>query len=65
MDNEEYEPGVRCVAVPIWDYTRHVVAGISVAGPAFRLTDEVLQKKIIPAVLEAGREISKRLGYET
>jgi len=65
VDNEEYEPGVRCVAVPIWDYTRHVVAGISVAGPAFRLTDEVLQKKIIPAVLEAGREISKRLGYET
>ncbi|MBW2039651.1 MAG: IclR family transcriptional regulator [Deltaproteobacteria bacterium] len=65
VDNEEYERGVKCVGVPVWDYTQNVVAGISVAGPAFRLTKEVLEKKIIPAILEAGREISKRLGYET
>ena len=64
IDNEEYERGVKCAGVPVWDYTQHVVAGISVAGPAFRLTDDILKTKIIPAVLEAGKEISKRLGYE-
>ncbi|UCC66706.1 MAG: IclR family transcriptional regulator [Deltaproteobacteria bacterium] len=65
VDNEEYEPGVKCVGVPIWDYTKNVVAGISVSGPAFRLINEILEKEIIPRVIEAGREISKRLGYET
>lgn len=64
VDNEEYELGVKCVGVPIWDYTQHVVAGVSVAGPAFRLTDEVLKEKVIPAVVEVGREISRRLGFE-
>ncbi len=63
VDNEEYERGVKCVGGPVWDYTQHVVAGISISGPAFRLTDEVLEKEIIPAVMEASREISKRLGY--
>lgn len=65
VDNEEYELGVKCVGAPIWDYTKNVVAGISVSGPAFRLINEILEKEIIPRVIEAGREISKRLGYET
>jgi IclR family KDG regulon transcriptional repressor len=63
LDNEEYNLGVRCVGVPLRDYTGRVVAGISVSGPSFRMTDEVLRKKIIPVVREAGRNVSKRLGF--
>ena len=63
LDNEEYNPGVRCVGVPIRDYTGRVVGGISVSGPSFRMTDAVLKRKIIPVVKEAGGNVSKRLGF--
>jgi DNA-binding IclR family transcriptional regulator len=65
IDDEEYEKGVRCVAVPIFDYSRNVVAGISIAGPSFRLSDEVLEQKVVPELQAAGKEMSKRLGYGT
>ena len=63
LDNEEYDLGVRCVGVPLRDYTGRVVGGISVSGPSFRMTDEMLREKIIPAVKEAGEKVSKRLGF--
>ena len=37
VDDEECEIGVRCIAAPIWDFHRRVVASISVSGPASRL----------------------------
>jgi len=64
IDNEEYNWGVRCVGVPLRDYTGRVVGGISVSGPSFRMTDEVL-KKIIPVIKAAGESASKRLGFGT
>jgi IclR family KDG regulon transcriptional repressor len=63
VDNEEHNLGVRCVGVPLKDYTGRVVGGISVSGPSFRMTDAVLKRKIIPVVKEAGRNVSKRLGF--
>ena len=63
LDNEEYNLGVRCVGVPVRDYTGRVVGGISVSGPSFRMTDEILKEKIIPVVREAGEKVSKRLGF--
>ena len=65
LDNEEYNLGVRCVGVPVRDYTGRVVGGISVCGPSFRMTDEILKAKIIPVVREAGEKASKRLGFGT
>jgi DNA-binding IclR family transcriptional regulator len=64
LDNEEYNPGVKCCAVPIRDYTGRVVGGISVPGPSFRMTEEVLKGEIIPVVKAAGEKASKRLGFE-
>jgi len=63
LDNEEYNPEVRCVGVPVRDYTGRVVGGISVCGPSFRMTDELLKRKIIPVVKDAGEKVSKRLGF--
>ncbi len=63
VDDEEYERGLKCVGAPVWDHTQQVVAGISVAGPTFRLTNEVVEDEVIPAVIEASREISRKLGY--
>ena len=63
LDNEEYNPGVRCVGAPVRDYTGRVVGGISVCGPSFRMTDELLKTKFIPVVKDASEKISKRLGF--
>jgi len=63
LDNEEYDLGVRCVGVPLRDYTGRVVKGISVSGPSFRMTDELLKAEIIPIVKEVGKKASKRLGF--
>ncbi|UCD71207.1 MAG: IclR family transcriptional regulator [Syntrophobacterales bacterium] len=63
LDNEEYNLGVRCVGIPLRDYTGRVVGGISVSGPSFRMTDEILKEKVIPVAKEAGEKVSKRLGF--
>ena len=63
VDNEEYEEGVKCVAVPVRDYTRRVVAGISVQAPVFRLPPERIEEEIVPILKEAGVKASQRLGY--
>lgn len=63
IDDEEFEEGVRCVAVPVKDYTRRVVAGISIQAPVFRLTEERIEEEILPVLREAGIKASQRLGY--
>ncbi len=63
IDDEECTVGVRCVALPIRDYTGKIVAGISVSGPAMRMTDEYIFGKI-SYIADATKDISKRLGYE-
>lgn len=62
LDDEEGTEGTRCIGAPIFDGRRRVVAAVSVSGPTFRLSIDRLYE-IAPIVLEAAREISKRLGY--
>jgi len=63
LDDEEYDEGIRCVGVPVHDYTRRVIAGISISGPAYRFADERLKDELIPLAKEAGERLSERLGY--
>lgn len=63
FDNEECEVGVRCVAAPIRNYTKSVVAGLSVSGPTTRMTDDLIYSKL-SFLLDAAKEISTRLGYQ-
>lgn len=62
-DMGEYVADVCSVAVPIRDYTRSVVACLAVSGPAYRLTAEHTAAGIVPAVVDAGKQISTRLGF--
>ncbi|TFH62133.1 MAG: IclR family transcriptional regulator, partial [Gemmatimonadales bacterium] len=64
LDDEEFDEGIRCVGVPVRDYTRRVIAGISLSGPAYRFTDLRLKEELIPLAMEAGRRLSSRLGFE-
>ncbi|MCD6527911.1 MAG: IclR family transcriptional regulator [Desulfuromonas sp.] len=63
MDNEELDPGVRCIAAPIRDYTRRIVGAISLSGPSMRFTTERMEKELTPLVIDAAATLSTRLGY--
>jgi DNA-binding IclR family transcriptional regulator len=60
----EHIEDVRSVAVAIRDYTRAVVGSVAIAGPAFRLSHERIEKEIIPLMVGAGRDLSTRLGFD-
>jgi len=62
IDNEENEPGIRCVAAPILDSAQHVIASISISGPSVRITNEKIPE-LADMVVETSREISRTLGY--
>lgn len=62
IDNEENEAGVRCVGAPIFDHTGYPFAGISISGPAYRLSLAQL-KALSRPLLEATHAISVRLGH--
>jgi IclR family KDG regulon transcriptional repressor len=63
LERGEFAEDVASVAVPIRDYTRSVVGSLAVAGPSYRLSKERIATEIAPLVVESGRELSKRLGY--
>ncbi len=62
VDNEEFEEGLKCIGAPVRDYSGRVVASISIAGPAFRLTEERIPV-LAQSVMEVARELSEELGY--
>ena len=62
LDNEYYLSGIRGVAAPVFNHAGKIKAAISVAGPAVRITDEVVAE-FIPRVKTVARDISLRLGY--
>jgi len=64
IDNEECEEGHKCVSVPLYDYSGSVAAAVSVFDDAERLTQERIEKDILPVLLETARKISYRMGYE-
>jgi DNA-binding IclR family transcriptional regulator len=63
VDNEEYEEGVVCVGAPVFDYTKRVVAGVCISTPVLRVSPERIENELSNMVVEAGLDISRRLGY--
>ncbi len=61
LDEEEEEPGVRCVAAPIQNHRGEVVASAGVVGLNRDLTGAALAR-VAAAVVETARAISLQLG---
>ena len=57
-DDEELEPGVRCMAAGIYDDQGRLIAGLSISAPADRLEESWVEKLKATAA-----EISAVLGY--
>lgn len=62
VDDEEYEEGLRCIAVPLLDSQRFPVGAISVSGPSFRVTAQKLPS-IANHLLQCVRGISADMGF--
>jgi DNA-binding IclR family transcriptional regulator len=63
VDDEERGIGIHCVAAPIYDRNGVIVAGLSVAGPIFHMTAEILPS-YRKHLLIAAQKISHELGYD-
>lgn len=61
-DNEEIEMGAMCIAVPIYNYTGHIIAAMSVTGPKFRMEGKIKDKKNVEYLKKMADEISRLLG---
>jgi IclR family KDG regulon transcriptional repressor len=62
-EDEELVFGIRCIAVPIFNYTGNCIGAVSVAGPSLRMTTEKLEE-IKGDIIAVGKAISKRLGLK-
>ncbi|KII79412.1 DNA-binding transcriptional regulator KdgR [Vibrio renipiscarius] len=61
-DNEEQEPGLRCIAAPVYDRFGTVIAGVSISFPTIRF-DEAKKAHYVALLHQAGRNISEKLGF--
>ncbi|MBP1859462.1 IclR family transcriptional regulator [Rhizobium herbae] len=65
FDREEHETEIRCVAAPIHDAGFDLVAGISVTGPAYRVTMEQLEiwaRPVRQAAMAISEDVEIRMG---
>ncbi len=62
IEDEECEPGIRCVAAPVRGADGAVVGAIGIAGPSLRLSPEALASLSGP-LMEVAAAVSVRLGH--
>jgi IclR family KDG regulon transcriptional repressor len=62
MDDEEYDLGVRCLAVPVYDFQASLTGAIGISGPALRMTPEKLPG-LAAIVQEVGKALSDRMAF--
>ena len=60
--DQEVDRDVRAVAAPIFNGAGELVAGLSVTGPAYRISKKKLND-LKKSVVEYGRRISAKLGF--
>ena len=62
LDNEEFNPGVRCLAAPVYGSTGQVVAAIGITAATVRFT-EARVPEIAAKVRSVAAELSRLMGH--
>jgi len=62
MDDGEFDPEVRCAALPVCDFSGQIIGAIGISGPVWRLSIEALQKRARRMRVAADR-LSVEFGY--
>lgn len=63
IDNIENEPGVRCVAAPVFDSRGRIAGSISLSGISTSVTVELVEQKYKAMVMQTAQDISLKMGY--
>src|SRR5258707_12344727 len=61
FDDGEFNPEVRCVAVPVYNFTGEVVGALGISGPIWRMTDQAMQSRA-KTVKAAANRLSTEFG---
>lgn len=62
IDDGEFDPEARCVALPVRDFTGQVIGALGISGPVWRLSIETLKKRAA-LVRAAADKLSAEFGY--
>ena len=62
LDNEECEEGVKCIAVPVLNFSGNVAAAISLSAPVTRLCDKRTEE-IVQYLKDISATASRELGW--
>ncbi|WP_134703775.1 IclR family transcriptional regulator [Ammoniphilus sp. YIM 78166] len=62
IDNQENEPSIYCIAVPIRDWNGEVIAAIGMSTLVSRVDDHKLHE-LLKLFIKAGEQISAQMGY--
>jgi DNA-binding IclR family transcriptional regulator len=65
VDFEECEPGMTCVAAPVFGASGDVVAALSISGPCSRLSAEALHGDTGRLVMASAERLSEELGHRS
>jgi len=61
FDDGEFNAEVRCVAVPVYNFTGEVIGALGISGPIWRMTNQVLQSRA-KLVQAAAKRLSAEFG---
>ncbi len=62
VDTEEYDLGVRCIAVPVFDFRDKILGAVGISGPAARMSPSRLEGLALQVVKIAG-QLTERLKF--
>jgi len=62
VDDEEFDLGVRCIAVPVFDFRGKATGAIGISGPATRMTAERMPA-LTAIMVEIGKALSERMTF--
>jgi IclR family KDG regulon transcriptional repressor len=62
IDDEEFDYGVRCIAVPVYDFRDKLVGSIGISGPAARITLDQIPE-LAKIVVDCGEKLSDRMSF--
>jgi IclR family transcriptional regulator, KDG regulon repressor len=62
VDDGEFDPGVRCIAVPVLDFRNKAAGAIGISGPSTRITSDHLSQ-LASIVIKVGKELSERVTF--
>lgn len=63
LNDGEFQEGVRSVAVPVFDASGCVVAGMNATATSYVFSEEKIYGQVLPALRNAAEELSRALGY--